>query len=220
MAILQRQIHRFTIKHLLYIVALGVLVTSGAFAQNFPVAVDTTGPSWTRLGLGAQVGYFKSTGADQGAFYFGAEARYMIGSMLGLEGTLGYRSGQTFNFGRVSGANLSADVSSVPITVSLMLFVPLRNVSFVPYLLAGGGLYILSIDYSADINAVVGDETRTKAGTHIGVGANFALTQSIAAHVDYRYLFLNEVFGSNPAYDFSSKDYNGNALTVGFNIFF
>lgn len=220
MTTLRHQTHRVTVHHLLCVIVLGVLATAGTFAQGFPVAVDTTSPSVARLGLGAQVGYFKSTGADQGAFSFGAEARYMIGSMLGLEGTLGYRTGQTFDFGRVAGAELSASVTSVPVTASLMLFLPLRNLSFVPYLVAGGGLYLLSIDYSADINAVMGDETKTKAGTHVGVGANFELTSRIAAHADYRYLFLNQIFGSSPAYNFSSKNYNGNALTVGFNIFF
>jgi opacity protein-like surface antigen len=171
-------------------------------------------------GVGAQRGYFRSSGADEGAYYFGGVFRYRIGSMLGFEGTLGYRGRQAFNFGTVSGNQLYADISTVPLTASVMVFVPLRSTSFVPYDLLGAGLYMLGIDYSPDINNTMGDETRVKVGGHFGLGVELPVTQGVSANVDYRYLLLSKIFDPGAVYDFSGKDYNGWGLTLGITLFF
>ncbi len=203
----------------IFIAALTLATTTFAVAQ-VPTPIDTIPISSTRWGFGGQVGYFRSSGADQGAYYFGGVARYRIGSMLGFEATLGYRGKQVFDFGTVSGNQLYADVSTIPVTVSAMLFIPLRSTSFVPYGILGAGLYMMSIDYSPDINKTMGDETKVKAGVHLGVGAVLPLSQSISAHADYRYLFLSRIFDPGAVYDFSSKGYDGGAFTVGLMVFF
>jgi len=192
-----------------------VLATAGVAAAQTPTPIDTIPISTSRLGFGAQVSYFRSSGADQGAYYFGGVVRYGIGSMLGFEGTLGYRGNQMFDFGTVNGNQLFADISTIPITASIMVFIPLRTTTFVPYGMLGAGLYMLSINYSPDINKVMGDETKVKAGGHLGVGLELPLTQTFNAHVDYRYLFLSKIFDSSSVYDFSSKDYNGGSVTLG-----
>jgi opacity protein-like surface antigen len=203
-----------------YLAFLFVITTGLAGAQTQPVALDTIPLSATRWGVGTQGGYFRSSRADQGAYYFGGVFRYKIGSMLAFEGTLGFRGKQVFNFGTVSGNQLYADVSAVPLTASLVLFLPLRSTSFVPYGLIGAGLYILSMDYSPDINKVTGDETKTKLGGHLGAGASLSLTPAVIAHADVRYLLLSKIFGSGPVYDFSSKGYNGASFTLGLMFYF
>jgi opacity protein-like surface antigen len=195
-------------------------VTAGLATAQTPTPIDTLPTSASSLSIGAQISYLKSSGADEGAYYFGGVVRYRIGSMLGFEGTLGYRASQVFDFGTVSGNQLFADVKAIPLTASLLVFIPLRNTTIVPYGLVGAGLYMLSIDYSPDINKVMGDETKVKAGGHLGVGAELPLGKAITAHADYRYLFLSKIFDSSAVYDFSSKDYDGGALTLGLMFFF
>src|SRR5512140_1333132 len=202
------------------ILLASLTIAAAGFAQAQAPPVDTVPISTTRWGFGAQVGYLRSSGADQGAYYFGGIVRYRIGSMLGFEGTLEYRGGQVFNFGTVNGNELFADVTTVPITASLLVFIPLRSTTFVPYGMLGIGLYTLGIDYSPDINKVMGDETKVKGGVDLGVGAELSLTQAITAHADYRYLFLSKIFDTGAVYDFSSKGYNGGAFNLGLMFFF
>jgi opacity protein-like surface antigen len=196
------------------------LATVGFAMGQVPTPVDTVPVSTTRWGVGGQVSFFRSSGADQGAYYIGGVVRYRIGSMLGFEGTLGYRGGQVFNFGTVNGNELFADVTTIPITASVMVFIPLRSTSFVPYGMLGVGLYTLGIDYSPDINKIMGDETKVKAGVDLGFGAELWLTQAITVHADYRYLFLSKIFDPGAVYDFSSKGYNGGAFNLGLMFFF
>jgi opacity protein-like surface antigen len=203
-----------------YLAAFTMLTVGLAAGQTMPSQLDTVPISVSRLGFGAQISYFRSSGADEGAYYFGGVVRYRIGQMLGFEGTLGYRGGQVFDFGTVSGNQLFANIATVPLTASVMVFLPLRTTSFVPYALLGVGAYMLSIDYSPDINKVMGDETKIKAGGHLGVGIELPLAQAFTAHADYRYLFLSKIFESGAAYDFSSKDYDGGAITLGLMFFF
>jgi opacity protein-like surface antigen len=204
-----------------FAMAFLITVATGlADAQTTPAQLDKVPVSASRWGFGAQIGYFRSSGADQGAFYFGGVARYRIGSMLGFEGTLGYQGGQVFNFGTVSGNELFADVNTVPITASFILFLPLRTTSFEPYIMLGAGLYVLAIDYSPDINKVMGDETKTKLGGHVGAGVDLALTQGILAHADVRYLLLSQIFDPGAVYDFSSKGYNGPSISLGLMFYF
>jgi opacity protein-like surface antigen len=200
--------------------ALAMMGAVGVVAAQTTVPIDTMASASSRVAMGLQLGYFNSSGADQGAFYFGAAAQYRIGSMLGFEATLGYWGQQAFDFGKVSGNDLSANVTSIPLMVSVMVFIPLRSTSFVPYLLGGGGLYLLTIDYSADINKVMGDQTATKAGAQLGFGADLPLTQSVIARADYRYLFISQVFESGSTFDFSSKKYGGGAFSLGFVVLF
>lgn len=200
--------------------ALLVASTANLALAQVPTPIDTIPISTTRWGFGGQVGYFRSSGADEGAYYFGGIGRLRIGSMLGLEATLGYRGGQVFNFGTVNANQLYADVSTIPITASVLVFIPLRTTSFVPYGVLGVGLYMLNIDYSPDINKVMGDETKLKAGAHLGAGVEMPLTQAISAHADYRYLFLSKVFDAGALYDFSSKSYDGGAFKAGIMVFF
>ena len=217
---MEEAVKRRRMRHWVCLTFLFVITTGLAGAQTEPGQLDTIPVTAARWGVGAQGGYFRSSGADEGAYYFGGVVRYKIGPMLAFEGTLGFRGEQVFNFGTVSGNELYANVSTVPLTASIMLFLPLQTTTFVPYGLVGAGLYILSMDYSPDINKLTGDETKTKLGGHLGAGVNLSLTPSVTAHVDARYLLLSEIFESSPTYDFSSKGYNGVSFTLGLMFFF
>ncbi len=184
-----------------------------------PLPSDSARTITLTYGLGGQVGYFKSSGADVGGFYFGIVGRARLGSLVGLEGTFGYRGAETFNFGVINGADLSAQVSTIPVTVSLIVRLPFSG-SLSTYALGGAGIYIASIDYSPEINKVLSDETRTKAALHLGVGAEYPINSGVGIHADYRYLFLGSVFSSNPTYNFTDKNYGGSQLTAGLVVYF
>ena len=184
-----------------------------------PVPTETGRTTALTYGLGGQLGYFKSSGSEGGAFQVGLRGRVRFGPILAFEGNVGYIGQQLFNFGKVNGADLSAEVQSVPVTVSLLLQVPFSD-SFTGYVVGGGGLYMASIHYSADVLKVLADESSTKAGFQLGAGIEYPLNTTIGIHADYRYLFLGSVFSSNPQYDFSSKQYGGHQLTAGLMIYF
>ncbi|HEX9007410.1 MAG TPA: outer membrane beta-barrel protein [Bacteroidota bacterium] len=184
-----------------------------------PLPSDTARTITLTYGLGGQVGYFKSSGADLGALYVGVVGRARLGSSIGLEGTLGYRGGQTFNFGVINGANLSAQVQSIPVTASLIVKLPIQG-SLSTYALGGVGLYFATVSYSAALAQVLANETVTKAGLHLGAGVEYPVNSSFGLHADYRYLFLGSVFSANPTYDFSGKNYGGSQLTAGLIVYF
>ncbi len=184
-----------------------------------PLPSDSTRTTTLTYGLGGQIGYFKSSGADVGAVYLGLVGRVRIGSVVAVEGALGYRGSQDFNFGRVNGADLSAQVHSIPLSLSLLFRLPFHG-DLSTYVLGGASLSITTIDYSADINKVLADETTTKGALHLGIGFEYPLNSSVGIHADYRYLFLGSVFSSTPQYDFSSKNYGGNQVTAGLVVYF
>lgn len=193
---------------------------SAASAQVLTSFSSDTGRTTSLIyGLGGQIGYFKSSGADVGAAYFGLVGHARVGSFLAVEGALGYRGSQQFNFGRVNGADLSAQVHSIPLSLSLLIRLPFRG-DLSTYVLGGASLSITTIDYSADINKVLADETPTKGALHLGIGFEYPLNRSIGVHADYRYLFLGSVFSSAPPYDFSGKNYGGSQAAAGLLVYF
>lgn len=199
------------------ILAVGCSVASAQVAIQMPS--DTARTISLFYGLGGQIGYFKSSGADVGAIYYGLVGRARVGSILAVEGALGYRGAQQFNFGRVNGADLSAQVSSIPVSLSLLIRLPFQG-DLSTYLVGGASLSFTTIDYSADINKVLADETATKGALHLGVGFEYPLSHSIGLHADYRYLFLGSVFSSAPQYDFSGKNYGGSQVAAGLLVYF
>ena len=171
------------------------------------------------LGIGGQLGYNLNTDAERGAVFVGAILRVRPGYVLGIEGSIGYRADQVFALDTLVGG-LSAKVHSIPLTGSLLFFIPAAP-HFAPYALAGVGLYIVTIDYSPIINQVIPDETHTRFGYHLGFGVEVPLNENVAIHADYRYVFLNKTFqNQNTKYDFSNKTYIGNTINAGFLVYF
>lgn len=167
------------------------------------------------FGIGPRLGYYKAEDADEGNFYGGLQARFRLGPVLGIEGSVEYRAGQEYGFDEYS-----VKTRFVPVTASLMLFIPLGP-NFAPYGLAGAGAYYTIFDYSDDAEDTPGldfdDDSNFNFGYHLGFGAEFPFSQNVALNVDYRYLFLNPEENEQELEDAS---FSGNVFTAGLMFYF
>ena len=164
------------------------------------------------FGIGPRLGYYKATDADEGSFYGGVQARLRFGAVIGMEAAVDYRAGQEYGFDQYS-----VQISSIPVTGSLMLFAPVSE-SFSPYGLAGIGAYYTKYDYEGSVGELVqDDESSFNMGYHLGFGAEFPFNENVALNVDYRYIFLNP---DDNEESFEDADFNSNAFTAGLMFYF
>ncbi|HZW38869.1 MAG TPA: porin family protein [Ignavibacteriaceae bacterium] len=134
----------------------------------------------TGLGLGVQLGYQRASDADAGKLLYGVLMRAKISESLGIEGAISYRQEKYFN-SRMT-------VRSWPVTVSA-LFYPFPPMI---YLLAGGGWYHTTIDFTPGLSEVdLNDQTRNPFGWHLGGGVEIPIGESLNLFGDIRYVFLN-----------------------------
>ncbi len=156
------------------------------------------------LGFGPRLGYYKAADAEDGNFYGGIQARIRLGPVLGIEGSVDYRAGQTYEF-------LGQEVQTkfVPITGSLMFFAPISQ-NFAPYGLAGIGAYYTIYDYEGTFTDQ--NENNFNFGYHLGFGIELPINSNAALNFDYRYLFLNP---DDNEQSFEDADFNGNVFTAG-----
>jgi opacity protein-like surface antigen len=207
----------------LFIIA-GFLSVFTCFAQDEAGAIEGT------FGLGPRVGYYKSTDASQGALFVGAQARMRFGAVLGFEGALDYRLGESFDVGNTLTAGNSAKVSYIPLTLSALLFVPL-HAHFAPYGVAGVGWYYTIISYELNGGSVsqlgpqLANTNKSVFGYHFGLGFEIPFNKNIAANIDYRYLFLDsqvkhvrELMDGIPNLD--TKNSNGSVITASIMLYF
>lgn len=75
-----------------------------------------------------------------------------------------------------------------PIQASLLLF-PVRS-SFSPYLLGGIGIYSQMLDTLDAAGHVTDTQLTRKTGTHVGIGAEIAISRHAAFYADYRFRFV------------------------------
>jgi opacity protein-like surface antigen len=204
--------------------ALFVLASLTSLAQ------DGAGSIEDALGIGPRVGFYKSNDADQGAYFIGAQLRMRMGAVLGLEGALDYRLGESFNVSSVPSLTNSAKVSYIPLTLSALIFVPL-HAHFAPYGLAGVGWYYTIVNYELDAGSLsqlgpqLKDANQSVFGYHIGLGIEIPFNKNIAANIDYRYLFLDsqikhvkELLQGIPNLD--TKNSNGSVITASIMLYF
>jgi len=192
---------------LLLSLLLFILSTPSVHAQS-----GGSGDSYIRntLGIGPRLGYYKSKDADEGNFYGGLQMRMRLGRVIGLEGTVEYRSTQTFK-SQALGSTYETDIRQVPVTASFMTYLPV-DPHFEPYLLGGIGAYYTIVDYSQafENNLNVSDESKVNLGFHLGFGLDLPINNKVALNADYRYLFLD---GNND--NLQDKQYSGNVFTAG-----
>lgn len=174
------------------------------FLTQAQTAIDNT------FGIGPRVGYYQANDADEGSFYFGLQTRARLGAVVGLEGSIEYRTGQESSF-NVGGVDQSVTTKFVPITASLMLFLPVGPY-ISPYGLAGVGAYYTIYDYDGDFADANDDEFNF--GYHLGFGLEFPISENVALNFDYRYLFLNPDQGETST-DQEDYNYDGNVFTGG-----
>lgn len=185
----------------------GVLTFSAAAqSESESATIDNT------VGYGARFGYYKAPDARDGNYFGGIQARARLGSSLGVEGSLEYRAVNKYGF-----SDYSLSTSHVPLTASLMIFLPIDQ-NFTPYGLGGIGAYYTNYNYSDGAEELgFSDDSSFKIGYHIGLGAEFPLNSSFALSVDYRYLFL----GSDDSIEaLDNLSLNANAFTAALMFYF
>lgn len=191
----------------LFTIFTGILTFSAA-AQSASerAAIDNT------IGFGPRFGYYKAQDARDGNYYGGIQARARLGSMLGIEGSLEYRAGNEYGI-----SDFSLRTSQVPITASLMVFIPMDR-NFTPYGLGGIGAYYTTYNYSEGAeNLGFSDDSSFNLGYHLGFGAEIPLNTIFALSLDYRYLFLNPDENEESLED---ANFNGNVFTAALMIYF
>lgn len=185
----------------------GVLTFSAAAQSAYDRAtIDNT------IGFGPRFGFYKAQDARDGNFYGGIQARARLGSILGVEGSLEYRAGNEYGI-----SDYTVRTSFVPLTTSLMLFVPMDR-NFTPYGLGGIGAYYTVVSYSEGAQDLgFSDDNSFNVGYHLGFGAEIPLNTTFALSLDYRYLFLNPDDNEESLDD---ANYNGNVFTAALMIYF
>lgn len=164
------------------------------------------------FGFGPRLGYYQAQDADEGNFYYGIQARFRPGAVVGFEGAVEYRAGQTYGIG-----DNTVKTSFVPITASLLLFAPISE-AFAPYGVLGIGAYHTRFSTSGIIDDVVFDDSsRFNLGYHVGFGAEFPVATNLALNLDYRYLFLNP---DDNEESFEGAGFSGNAVSAGIVFYF
>ncbi|MDX9759072.1 MAG: outer membrane beta-barrel protein [Bacteroidota bacterium] len=164
------------------------LLTSVSHAQRENQIENT-------FGIGPTAGWYRSNDADEGALFFGMLGRVRLGNNVGLEASLAYRDAELFHTGQIDVEQLTADVTYVPITFSLNIFLPVGSF-LTPYATGGVGFYYTIESYDvarvgqSDIRALLEDEENFETGYHFGLGLEIPFGRNIAVHGEFRYLFL------------------------------
>ncbi|MDZ7771894.1 MAG: outer membrane beta-barrel protein [Balneolaceae bacterium] len=176
-------------KSILLAIALFLAVPAAILAQ------DTS--SDNAFGIGPRIGYYQAEDANEGQFYFGGQMRLRFSRIVGFEAALEYRTSADYSY--PDGTDVT--VSQVPITGSLMLFVPL-DAGVRPYGLGGLGLYYQNYDCDGGLVGC-SDDSDFNMGYHLGFGLELAANDNISLSGDYRYLFLNPDQNENNVEDAS-----------------
>jgi opacity protein-like surface antigen len=127
------------------------------------------------ISIGPQLGFIKSTDADQTTLMPGLAARLELMG-FGIEGALYYKS-EDFRNGSIK-------TKSYPINITVLW-------KLLPLIHAEGGVgwYNTQIDYSNIITSIR-NETKNDMGYHLGAGIELPLG-NIVLTGDIRYVFLN-----------------------------
>lgn len=181
------------------------------FAASAQTAADRATISDT-FGFGPRIGYYQAQDADEGNFYYGIQARFRPGAIVGFEAAVEYRAGQTYGIG-----DHTVKTSFVPITGSLLLFAPISDV-FTPYGVLGIGAYHTRYSTSGIIDDLgFDDSSRFNLGYHVGLGAEFPVANNLALNIDYRYLFLNP---DDNEESLDGASFSGNAVSAAIVFYF
>lgn len=173
------------------------------------------GPIQDAVGFGARGGYFISDDAETGAWFAGVHSRFRFGPVFGLEVALDYQGQQQFELENGDLQGEERDVRTIPVTASALIHAPLSNY-FVPYGIAGGGLYFTFEEFDDLLD--LEDETSINPGFHLGAGLEIPASQNIAVHGDWRYLFLEDALEENV--DFDEQVLSGSVFTFGITFYF
>lgn len=166
-------------------------------AQDYTAYNSKTNLQAGRVGVGPQLGYFKSGDADKGSIMGGGFLRARLVEQFGFDLSINYRSEQ-YASGRVQ-------VSQWPVQLSA-LFYPIPSV----YALAGFGLYFTSFTFNSQSIIDLPDKTASRFGFHLGVGLELEMTPKLKFIGDVKYILLGlglDDFGTIKASDFNANSF-------------
>jgi len=143
--------------------------------------------------VGARAGYMRMAEADDGAFMGGLFFRTDWRRVVFIDGSVYYNSKEVSN---------DVDLELIPIQLSAMLFLLGRDNILNPFVLGGGGLYWTR-------TTVTGRDTKSEFdfGWHLGVGADYNLSDRMFIEGDFRYIWLN-TDSDNKTISDSLKNFN------------
>lgn len=176
-----------------WIVVLAVLMGLGLVATQA-----------AELDLGARAGYQRIADADDGSFLIGVFLRTDWRGVIFFEGAVLY------NDEEVDAGGNTIDVEFIPIQFSAEIFVLGRDEVFCPYILAGGGAYVVRTTDTAASDS----ETQVDLGWHLGLGVDFVPTEKIFFEADLRYVWLDVEFDGQTVSD-KLSDFNSWMATIG-----
>lgn len=193
------------------LVILSMIISTAVFSASAQSAADRAGISNT-FGFGPRLGYYNAQDANDGKFYYGVQARYRPGAIVGIEAAVEYRPGQEFGIG-----NSTVKTSFVPVTLSLLLFAPISE-HFAPYGVAGLGAYFARYRPSGVLEDLgFESDSDFNLGYHLGFGLEIPFSSSVAINVDYRYIFLNP---NENEESFQGANFNGNTISTSLMFYF
>lgn len=193
------------------LVILTLFITTAVFTASAQSAADRAGISNT-LGFGPRLGYSNAQDADGGKFYYGVQARFRPGAIVGIETAVEYRPGQEFNVG-----SSSVKTRFIPVTLSLLLFAPVSEY-FAPYGVAGLGAYFTKYSPSQTLQDLgFQSDSDFNLGYHLGFGVELPFSRSVALSIDYRYIFLNP---NDNEESFQGSNFNGNTIAASMMFYF
>lgn len=135
------------------------------------------------IGIGPQLGWQKSSSADNGSLMYGAALRLKLSQAIGIEGSVNYRQEEYANGGLT--------IRSWPVMVTGLIY-PIPVV----YGAVGVGWYNTTFDYSQELTLKnLANNTQQNFGWHLGAGVEVPLGQAAWLTGDVRYVFLNYDFG-------------------------
>lgn len=189
-------------KKIVMISVLMMMITSLSNAQ-YRTYSDGDIP---RIGIGPQLGFFKSGDSDDGNLMYGLALRVRLTPVLGFEGSVDYRQEKYAN-GRIT-------ARTWPVLLTGHLFViPMVHGS------AGIGWYNTTFDYGSDLaDEDLGEETKQQFGWHLGGGLELPMGTSATLKGELKYHFLDyelERLGNTQVEDLGDINSNFWSISVG-----
>lgn len=149
--------------------------------------------------LGPRAGYLRAAGAEDGAWFGGAQARLRLMDRLAAEGSIEFHQEKFDNL----------TVTQYPVQVSALLF-PISLEKIYLYILAGAGWYYTRFDFDPGAGD---DDTDGDFGWHVGGGVEIWLNETISVNGDIRYIFLRPANDDIP----DPEDFDYWQITIGLN---
>lgn len=184
------------------LIPLIVCCAPEAFAEANP----TPRPGFS-LGGRAGYGWPTGTGAGDGNFTGGAQARVYLLKVLAVEGSIDYRQ----HMSGPSEARTTADI--YPVQVSGLLYL-LPNSPVAPFLLGGVGWYYTRVRGPGGFT-----NTQHRMGSHVGGGLQAFLSRHWSVDATYRYIFSDRITTTSNGVNVSISG-DAHQVTGGINLHF